>query len=80
VIGHGQQGVGVGRQLYPDDVGLLVDHVIDEPGSWWLKPLWSWRHTCDVSSAFSDAIGRRHGISRVTFNHLACWLNIESTM
>ena len=24
--------------------------------------------------------GRRHGISRVVFNHFACWLNIESTM
>jgi hypothetical protein len=28
----------------------------------------------------SDAIGRRHGIARVTFSHFACWLNIESTM
>ena len=27
-----------------------------------------------------EAIGRRQGRSRVTFSHLACWLNIESTM
>jgi len=25
-------------------------------------------------------MGRRHGMWRVTFNHLACWLNIESMM
>ena len=29
---------------------------------------------------FSDAMGARHGILRLTFNHLACWLNIESMM
>ncbi len=29
---------------------------------------------------FSEAIGRRQGMCRVTFSHLACWLNIESMM
>ena len=31
VVGHPQQGVGVGRQIDPHDVGLLVHHVVDEP-------------------------------------------------
>jgi hypothetical protein len=51
-----------------------------KPGSWWLKPLWSWRQTCDVSRMFSEAIGRRQAIWPETFSHFACWLNIESTM
>ena len=25
-------------------------------------------------------MGTRHPMSRVVFSHLACWLNIESTM
>ena len=28
----------------------------------------------------NDAIGLRHAKPRDTFSHLACWLNIESTM
>ena len=28
----------------------------------------------------SEAIGRRHDTSLLTFSHFACWLNIESTM
>ena len=32
VIHHRQQGVGVGRQVDPHHIGLLVHHVVDEPG------------------------------------------------
>jgi hypothetical protein len=32
VVGDRQQTVGVRRQIHPHDVGLLVDHVIQEPG------------------------------------------------
>ena len=28
----------------------------------------------------SEAMGRRHGIPRVTLSHLACWSNTESTL
>ena len=31
VVGHRQQAVGVGRQIDPDHVALLVHHMIDEP-------------------------------------------------
>ena len=31
VIGDGQQAVGVGRQIDADDLGLLIDDVVDEP-------------------------------------------------
>ena len=51
-----------------------------KPGSWWVKPLWSCRQTCEASRKLSEAIGRRQGMCRVTFSHLACWLNIESMM
>jgi len=30
VVGDGEQRVGVGRQVHAHDLGLLVDHVIDE--------------------------------------------------
>ena len=32
VVGHRQQAVGVGRQVDADDLGLLVDDVVDEAG------------------------------------------------
>jgi hypothetical protein len=32
VIGHREQAIGVRRQIDADNVGLLVDDVIDEPG------------------------------------------------
>ena len=32
VVGDGEQGVGVGREIDADDVGLLVEQVIDEAG------------------------------------------------
>ena len=32
VVHHREQGVGVGRQVDADDLGLLVDHVVDEAG------------------------------------------------
>ena len=32
------------------------------------------------AAKLSDAMGGRHAMVRVTFNHLACWLNIESMM
>ena len=48
VVGHAQQGVGVRRQVDADDIGLLVDNVVDEAGSWCEKPLWSCRQTCEL--------------------------------
>jgi hypothetical protein len=32
VVEDRQQAVRVGRQVHPDDVGFLVDHVVEEPG------------------------------------------------
>ena len=49
VIGDRKKGVGVRRQIDADDAGLFVDDVVDEPGSWRLKPLWSCRQTCELS-------------------------------
>jgi len=31
MVGHPQQGVGIGRQIDADDLGLLVCHHVDEP-------------------------------------------------
>ena len=36
--------------------------------------------TSGNASCASEGSGRRQGMSRVTFSHFACWLNIESTM
>lgn len=30
MVGDGQQRVGIGRQVDPDDLGLLVEHMVDE--------------------------------------------------
>ena len=59
-------------------VGLLLTTTSRKPGSWWVKPLWSWRQTVEVISRLSEETGARHGISSQMSSHLACWLNIES--
>src|SRR5262249_10912331 len=32
VVGDGKQAVAIGRQVNADDLGLFVDHVVDETG------------------------------------------------
>ena len=32
VIGHGQQAIRIGREVNANDVGFLIDHMIDEAG------------------------------------------------
>ena len=81
VVHHREQAVGVRRQVDADDLGLLVDHVVDEAGVLVreavvvLPP--------DVRGQ-QDSSARRSAAARadprVTFSHLACWLNIESMM
>jgi hypothetical protein len=44
VVGDREQGVAV-RQLHADDLGFLVDPMVDEARSWWEKPLLSRRQT-----------------------------------
>ncbi len=81
VVGDREQAVGVRRQIDADDLGLLVHHVIDEArilvreAVVILPP--------DVGA--EQVIQRRdraaaRGCDCSTFSHLACWLNIESTM
>ena len=51
-----------------------------KPGSWWEKPLWSWRQTWLESRMFRPAMGVCQGISRtVASSHLQCWFTMEST-
>ena len=38
--------------------GLLLVTTSRKPGSWWLKPLWSWRQTVEVTSRLSEETGR----------------------
>jgi hypothetical protein len=45
VVEGGEQRVRVGGQVGADDLGLLVEDMVDEPRSWWENPLWSWRQT-----------------------------------
>ena len=60
MIGDPEQRVGVRRQINADDVGLLVGDESTKPGSWWLKPLWSWRQTWRSA----DSSARRSGVAR----------------
>ena len=41
VVKDGEQAVGVRGQVEPHHVRLLVCHVVQEAGVWWVKPLWS---------------------------------------
>ena len=59
-------------------LGLLLTTTLIKPGSWWVKPLWSWRQTKAVISRLSEATLARQGSSLHFSSHLACWLNIES--
>ena len=76
-----QQAVGVGRQVDAHDLGLLVDDVVDEAGvlvreAVVVLPPDVWRPAGSSARRSSAATAVRDDI----FSHLACWLNIESTM
>ena len=81
VIEDRQQAVGVGRQVHAHDIGLLVDDVVEKAGILMREA---------VVILLPDVGGeqivqrrdlpRARAVPRVTFSHLACWLNIESTM
>ncbi len=53
LVGHPLADGGSARRQARDAVDDVLHEVAVEigsmkPGSWWLKPLWSWRQTCDV--------------------------------
>ena len=76
-----EQRVGIGRQIDADDVRLLVHHMIDEAGILVAEPV-----VILPPDVRSQQIIQRGDRARATecrastFNHLACWLNMESTM
>jgi hypothetical protein len=80
VIEDRQQTIGVGRQVNAHDIGLLVDHVVEKTGILVREAVVILLP--DVGG--QQIIQRRDlpapGQFHVTFSHLACWLNIESTM
>ena len=80
VVGDGEQAVGVGRQVDADDLGLLVHHVVDEARILVRETVVVLAPDMRGEQVVQGGMGRRQGMSRVTFNHLACWLNIESMM
>ena len=57
---------------------LLFTTTSRKPGSWCVKPLWSWRQTVDVINRFNEEMFSRHGRWLQIESHLACWLNMES--
>ena len=81
VVGRRQQGVGVRRQVDPDHLGLLVHHVVDEArvlvGEAVVVLPPDVRGQQVVQRGDRPPPGDAAGS---TFSHLACWLNIESTM
>jgi hypothetical protein len=80
VIGHRQQAVGVGRQIDAHDVGLLVGDMIDEAGILMREAV----VILPPDMRGQQIVQRRDRLApgdvRLTFSHLACWLNIESMM
>ena len=80
VIKDRQQAVGVGRQVDAHDIGLLVDDVVEEAGILVREAV-----VILLPDVGGEQIVERSDLPpprqlRVTFSHLACWLNIESTM
>jgi hypothetical protein len=80
MIGDREQRVGVGRQIDAHDVGLLVDHVIDEAGVLMAEAVVVLPPDVRGEQVIERRDGPAPGNVRVTFSHLACWLNMESTM
>jgi hypothetical protein len=80
VVGHGEQRVRIGRQVDAHDFGLLVGHVVDEAGVLVAEAVVVLPPDMRGQQVVQRRDGPRQGIRRATFSHLACWLNIESTM
>src|SRR5262249_60015151 len=58
---------------------LLFSTTSRNPGSWCVKPLWSWRQTVEVIRRFKDAIFCRHERwLQIICNHLSWRQKIAS--
>jgi hypothetical protein len=80
VIDDPQQAIGVGRQIDPHDVRLLIHDHFDEARILVTEPVVVLPPDVRGEKIMRDAMGWRQERARETFSHLACWLNIESTM
>ena len=80
VVHDRQQRVGVRRQVHANHVGLLVDDVIDEARILVGEAVVVLPPDVRREQVVQRGDGPAPRNSRVTFSHLACWLNIESTM
>ena len=81
VVRHRQETVGVRREVGPNDGSFLVDDVIDETGVL----------VGEAVVVLAPDVTRQQVVQRgdgaaataplaLTLSHLACWLNMESTM
>ena len=80
MIHHRQQAIGIGRQVDAHDLGLLVHHVIDEAGILVREAIVVLPPDMRGQQVVERGDLAPPGQAAVTFSHLACWLNIESTM
>lgn len=72
MVGHGQERIGVGREIDTDDLGFLVDDVIDKAGILMTETVVILPPDVGGQQIIQEAIGRRHGIWLQTLSHLAC--------
>ena len=80
MVHHRQQAVGIRREVDAHHFRLLVHDMIDEPGVLMREAVVILPPDMRGQQVIQRVIFRRHGRFAVTFSHLACWLNIESTM
>ena len=72
--------VGVRRQVDADGIGLLVGDEIDEAGILMAEAIVILPPDMRGQEVVERSDRASPGEPRETFSHLACWLNIESTM
>ncbi len=72
VVHDRQQAVCIGWKVDPDNLGLLVDHVVDEPRVLVREAVVVLAPHVRGEQIVQDDIFRRHGRWDVTLSHLAC--------
>ena len=74
------KSVRVGRQIDANDLGLLVDDVVDEARILVREAVVILAPDVRGQQVVERGDRPSPGSRAVTFSHFACWLNIESTM
>ena len=80
MIGDREQAVRIGRKIDAHDAGFLVDHDVDEARILMAEAVVILPPDVRREQVVQGRDGPAPRHRAATFSHLACWLNIESTM